>query len=126
MNTKFIMSASAIAMALVGICLIFLPEEVAMVIGWTGNGKIILQIAGALYFGFAMVNWMSKANLIGGIYNRPIAVGNATHFFIAALALLKFSLNSPILIAVAIVYSVFAIAFGSILFVHPIKGSKTE
>jgi hypothetical protein len=73
-----------------------------------------------------MLNWMSKSNLIGGIYNRPVAVGNATHFFIAALALSKFSPKSLILIVVAIVYSLFAIAFGLILFTHPVKDSKSE
>jgi hypothetical protein len=26
--------------------------------------------ASALYVGFAMVNWMAKGNLLGGIYNR--------------------------------------------------------
>lgn len=126
MNTKFIMTSSAIAMGAIGIGLTFLPEEVATVIGLPAEGKIMLQITGALYFGFAMVNWMSKANLIGGIYNRPVAVGNMAHFLIAALALLKHSPKSPVLIAVAIVYSIFAIAFSSILFIHPVKDSKTE
>jgi hypothetical protein len=126
MNTKLIMSASAIAMGITGISLTFLPEEVAIAIGTTTESKIILQTLGALYFGFAMLNWMSKANLIGGIYNRPVAVGNATHFFIAALALLKISPKSLIFIAVAIIYSVFAIAFGFILFTHPVKDTKSE
>lgn len=120
------MSASAIALGITGIALIFLPEEVATAFSWTEGSSIVLQIMGALYFGFAMLNWMSKANLIGGIYNRPIAVGNATHFFVAALALLKFSFKSPALIGVAVIYSVFAIAFGYVLFTHPVKDSKTE
>ncbi|HEV8515672.1 MAG TPA: hypothetical protein VGQ59_20455 [Cyclobacteriaceae bacterium] len=126
MNTNLIMTASAIAMGFVGIGLTFLPEEVATVTGLLAESKIILQIAGALYFGFAMINWMSKANLIGGIYNRPVAIGNAAHFLIAALALFKFSPKSTVLIVVAIVYSIFAIAFGSILFIHPVKDSKTD
>ncbi len=92
----------------------------------TNDSTIVLQIVGALYFGFAMLNWMSKANLIGGIYNRPVAVGNLTHFFIAALALLKLSAKNPVLIGVAVIYSIFAIVFGYILFTHPVKDSKTE
>ena len=120
------MSSSAIAMGLVSFCLIFLPEEVAAIIGLTGEGKIILQVTGALYFGFAMINWMSKANLIGGIYNRPLAVGNTAHFVVAALGLIKYSPKGLVIIGVAIVYSLFAIAFGAILFTHPVKDSKTE
>jgi hypothetical protein len=113
-------------MGITGLVLTFLPQEVASAVGWTEGSVIVFQIAGALYFGFAMLNWMSKANLIGGIYNRPVAVGNATHFFIAALALLKFSPKNAVLTVMAIIYSFFAVAFVYILFTHPVKGSKTE
>jgi hypothetical protein len=126
MNTKLIMSASALLMGSTGILLTFLPQETAGAIGWANGSTIVLQLVGALYFGFAMLNWMSKANLIGGIYNRPVAVGNLTHFFIAALALVKLTGKNPVLIGVAIVYFLFAIAFGYILFTHPIRDSKTE
>ena len=36
-----------------------------------------------------MLNWMAKGTLIGGIYNKPIAIGNFTHFTIGGLALIK-------------------------------------
>ncbi len=120
------MSASAMAMGASGLLLTFLPQEAASAFGWAQGSSIVLQVLGALYFGFAMINWMSRANLIGGIYNRPVAVGNATHFFIAALALLKFSPKSSMIVCVAIIYSILTIAFGYILFTHPVKDSKTE
>jgi hypothetical protein len=120
------MSASAIILGCAGILLTFLPEETTQLAGWSSESKIVLQIAGALYFGFAMTNWMSKANLIGGIYNRPIAIGNAIHFFVGTMALLKFSPKSSFLLTATVLYSVFAILFGYILFTHPIKDSKTE
>jgi hypothetical protein len=124
MNTKLVMTSSAILMGLVGILFTFLPEIVQP--QW-GNA-IVVQILGALYFGFAMVNWMSKANLIGGIYNRPLAVGNLSHFLIAALALIKISMRgtTTIIVTAALIYSLFAIAFGYILFTHPVKESRTE
>jgi hypothetical protein len=126
MSTKFILSASALVMGITGLLLTFLPQEVASAFGWAQGSSIVLQVLGALYFSFSMVNWMSRVNLIGGIYNRPVAVGNATHFFIAALALLKFSPKSSMIVGVAIIYSFFTIAFGYILFTHPVKDSKTE
>ena len=59
---------------------------------------------------------MSKASLIGGIYNRPIALANWTHFFIAVLALIKGVLANPslsyVIWSIAIIYSIFAILFG--------------
>jgi hypothetical protein len=121
------MTSSAILMGLVGILLSFFPNEVSGYIPETNS--IVLQILGAVYFGFAMVNWMSKGNLIGGIYNRPLAIGNLAHFFIAALALVKVSVKGSFpssMIAVTIVYSLFAIAFGYILITHPVKVSEAE
>lgn len=118
------MTSSAILMGLVGIALSFVPELISP--QW-GN-PIVAQILGALYFGFAMVNWMSKGNLIGGIYNRPLAVGNLSHFLIAALALIMVSMRdaSVFILVTTIIYSLFAIAFGYILFTHPVRESQTE
>jgi hypothetical protein len=123
------MTSSAILMGLAGILLSFLPQEIGAYMQWGETNPIILQILGALYFGFAMVNWMSRGNLIGGIYNRPLAVGNFSHFLIVALALIKVSMKSSLsssLIAITIAYSLFAIAFGYIFFTHPVKESQAE
>jgi len=128
-NTKIIMTSSAILMGLTGILLSFLPQEIVVYMQWRETNPIILQILGALYFGFAMVNWMSKGNLIGGIYNRPLAVGNFSHFLIVALALIKVSMKGSLslsLIATTIAYSLFALGFGYILFTHPVKESQSE
>jgi len=85
---------------------------------------LLVQILGALYFAFGMLNWMSKASLIGGIYNRPIAVANFSHFFIAGLALIKSIISNSdlplIFLVIGIVYLIFALLFGLILFKHPI------
>jgi hypothetical protein len=125
MNTKVLMSVSALIMGLTGIIMSFLPQEVLKYLtGSTGSGldPLIIQLLGALYFAFGMVNWMAKGSLIGGIYARPIAIGNLTHFMIGALALLKgYSSASPALIAATVVYIALAILFGIVFFRHPVK-----
>lgn len=117
------MSISATILGAAGILLSFLPQESAGFMGWSSTDPVVFQLLGALYFGFAMINWTAKANLIGGIYGRPIAIGNFTHFLIAALALIKIAFNAPTppVIAVAIAYSLLAILFGYIFFTHPLK-----
>jgi hypothetical protein len=50
MNTKLIMSASAISMGITGIVLTFLPQEVATSIGSKEGSGILLQIIGALFW----------------------------------------------------------------------------
>ena len=126
MNTKLLMTVSALAMGITGIILSFLPHEV---LGYfnattTVSDPLILQILGALYFAFAMVNWTAKANLIGGIYARPIAIGNLTHFMVGSLALIKnyFSRHDgPTTLMFALVYMIFAVLFSIVFFRHPVK-----
>src|SRR5450432_1838124 len=126
MKTKFLMSASAIVMGIIGIVLTFAPQEFANYFSLTGTSATILQLSGALYFGFAIINWTARANLIGGIYSKPVAMGNLTHFVIGALALVKFASHNLGLVYVwiaVIIYSVFAILFGYVSFTNPILKS---
>jgi hypothetical protein len=123
MNTKLLMTLSAIVMGATGLLLTFLPEEILLFSDLQTNkiAELLLQLLGALYFAFAMINWTARANLIGGIYARPIAIGNLTHFMMGALLLTKgyFRFENEILIFPTIVYSVFAIWFGLVFFTHP-------
>ena len=120
MNTKLLLTASAIVLGIAGIAASFAPAEIARAAA-PGTMPVIIQLLGAAYFAFAMANWMARGSLIGGIYNRPLAIGNATHFLIGALALIKMTAGNPRmpLVAAAVVYGVFAIAFGSLLFTSP-------
>lgn len=127
MNTKLLMTLSAILLGGVGIVLTFAPQEVLAYFEATpvsALAGLILQVLGALYFAFAMVNWTSKSNLIGGIYGRPIAIGNLTHFVVGALALVKgyFAFNLPVVLVAAIVYAILAVSFTIVFFTHPVKG----
>lgn len=121
MNTKYLMMASSLLLGTIGISLTFLPHEISAAIKSIDTDPIILQIVGALYFGFAMLNWTAKDNLIGGIYSRPVAIGNMTHFMVGGLALIKFAFRStsPLMWAIAIIYAIFAISFGYIFMNHP-------
>jgi hypothetical protein len=125
MNTKLLMSASSVVMGLIGIALNFAPSEILELTGQEPNQvfALILQVMGALYFGFSILNWMAKTILIGGIYARPVSIGNFCHFAIGGLALLKASTSSPdiptFFIFLAGIYGLFAIAFGYVFFTSP-------
>ncbi|HET8838224.1 MAG TPA: hypothetical protein VFM82_04440 [Flavobacteriaceae bacterium] len=125
MTTKPIMLASALFLGISGIMLTFLPNEILGFLNLQSDRKLqlILQILGALYFGFAMLNWMTKESRIGGIYNRPIVVSNFAHFLIAALALVKAVFSAPELpqffLLLTLAYVIFASLFGILLFRNP-------
>lgn len=62
--------------------------------------------------------------MIGGIYGKPIAIGHFTHFSIVSLALIKgvnIDTSSAVILAITLIYIIFAILFGYIALGNPIK-----
>ena len=131
MNTKTLMTVSSIVLGFAGIFALFAPHELLAALSspLTNPLPAIIQLLGALYLSFALTNWTAKDSIIGGIYARPTSLGNFVHFTVGALALAKYQLsgaaNAPLLV-VLIVYAVFAIIFGWLVFVHSGIASKHE
>ncbi len=124
MHTKILMISSAALMAVIGLGLSFMPQEVLGMHGSVADNATVLlvQMAGAVYLGFAMLNWMARGILIGGIYARPVALGNFLHFVMVAITLTKAAIAFAVLpLAIsAAVFSGFAIWFGLVLFKPPV------
>ncbi len=125
------MASSAILMAVCGIVFQFAPHAILGYFNADASGilPLFVQMVGALYLGFAMMNWMAKGILIGGIYARPLAMGNFLHFTVGAFALLKYAFGGGVpwpVWAAAALYSIFAIMFGIVLFRHPLTTNKTD
>lgn len=121
------MIASAIFMAALALVASFLPHEVLAWLGAPAHGLLpaVVQIVGALLFGFAMTNWMAKGSMVGGIYNRPIVVGNTVHFVVGAITLAKVAFTGAagaLVILLAVAYLAFAVAFAGVMFGSPVAG----
>lgn len=130
MNTKLLMTASAILMGIVAILLLFMPQETTAFLGWKNSNITLFQLLGALYFGFAMINWNLRSSLLGGIYGRSVTIGNLSHCLIATLVLIKSVSNqsgeTPLIVA-SIIYAIFTLLFGYMLFTSPsIKSSNNR
>ena len=125
MNTKLLMTTSAIFLAISGILLSFLPNEIAIYLNIEANiiTILFLNILSALYLGFGILNWMAKGTLIGGIYNRPIAIGNLMHFGVGAIALIKvissIQTHTGVVIVLTDIYLIFAILFAYVFRTSP-------
>lgn len=130
MITKIVMASSAIFLAIIGILFSFLPNEVIEYLNVESNTITILflNILSALYLGFGILNWMAKGTLIGGIYNKPIVIGNLMHFAVGAIALVKVISNIQthleIVIFLTVVYVIFAILFAYVFKTNPTKIEK--
>jgi hypothetical protein len=125
MNTKILMTASALFLGISGIIMSFLPQEIIAYLNIEANvlTSLFLQIISALYMGFGILNWMAKGTRIGGIYNRPVAIGNFMHFGIGAITLVKLVLSVQVhelaFIMATIIYAIFAISFAYVFMTNP-------
>lgn len=126
------MTITSIILGAAGIILTFAPDIVMGNLSIDNNQASLLlgQVIGGLYFGYSMLNWMTKESLIGGIYNRPIAIANFTHFLIAGLAITKGLISNPALPialwAAGVVCAVLGLLFIIILFRHPINSTSDK
>ena len=127
MKLKPVLTASAIYLGLVGLGVLLVPR-------YFGIGAVpadappaliaFLRIFAGPCLGIAVLNWMAQGNIIGGIYSRPVAIGNLAHFTIAGLALLKSIIagQQPIeVIAGTAAYTAFAVLFALVAFTQPAR-----
>lgn len=129
--TRLLMSSSALFLGALGLLASFAPD---WLLTWLGTPVfpaplLLAQVLGALWLGFAAVNWMAQWNLIGGIYSRPVAIGNLMHFLVAGIALIKVVAEGSGLQGLwplALVYAIFAVGFGLVVFRHPIRSTPAS
>ena len=125
MKTKFLMTSSALFYGIIGTLLLFLPIEIAeyLSIEPTIITILFLQILSTIYLGFGILNWTAKGSLIGGIYNKPIVLGNLLHFAVGAIELIKVIFNiqahKEIIIFLTVFYVIFAILFAYVIKANP-------
>lgn len=131
MRTRVLMTTSALFMGLLGLAASFLPQETLAAAGVPEESLpalavILVQALGALYLGFAILNWMAKGILVGGIYARPLALGNFLHFSVVTVVLVKAIFGegpNPTLLAFALPYAILATWFGIALFSNPLAAT---
>lgn len=83
--------ASAALLAFCGLSLLFLADEILPrhLPGYPPGEFWFGQLLAAACLAMAVLNWLSRHTLLGGIYGRPVVAANATGYFIAAITLLK-------------------------------------
>ena len=123
MNTKVLMTTSSLVLGLAGIFALFVPDILLTKLGVPGANPLymLIQLMGALYFSIAMMNWTAKDSIIGGIYARPISLGNFAHFFIGTLLLAKYVLSHGFNLSILLMlvgYTIFAALFYWLVFRH--------
>lgn len=121
LNTSLLMKSSAVVLGLLGLGMSFYPGLILSQMGVELQDGLEVLLGGlaAAYLAFAVLNWMAREKLIGGIYSRPVAVGNFAHFLGASIVVLKYLPAAETTVPVAVVAGVFALfatAFGYVVF----------
>ena len=129
-HTKILMMLSAVFLAMLGLLTSYWPEKVLETHGTVPDNAtlLLIQMMGALYLGFAILNWTARGVIIGGIYARPLALGNFLHFAMVGVMLAKAALTHGViqLATSAAVFSAFAIWFGIAIFRSPVDGPRSS
>jgi hypothetical protein len=121
MNTKILMTAASLILAAAGVFALFVPDVVLSLVNTSVTAQLsaLVQLMGTLYFGFAIMNWTAKDSAIGGIYARPVSLGNFGHFFAGGLLLLRYQFSNPFnlfIMILLILYVIFAVLFYWLVF----------
>ena len=120
MNSRLLMSVTAALLAGLGLTCSFAPQELLGLVGATASPALVLgvQALGAAWLGFALLDWHARGAPFGGIYGRPVALGNFLHFAVIALALAKGTFATPVagLFVSTAIAAALAIGFGTLVF----------
>lgn len=124
---RFLLTASALFLLVIGAALNFMAPEVAGLLGMNGvpQAALILQLLAGFLLGAGVINWMLKRNPIGGIYGRPLCVANLLQFTVATFALGRAAWHGQLPVAgwvLCAICAVFALGFGWLIFARPSSG----
>jgi hypothetical protein len=123
--SRLLFGSSGIFLFGLGIILNFAPQETAAALGMEASAQAatVLQLMAGYAMGWGVTNWMAKGSLFGGIFGRPIGIGNLLQFTSAAFALGRAASHGVVPALTWPLFgicAVFALAFfRTIFFSHP-------
>jgi hypothetical protein len=124
-KTRWLLTTSALLLAVLGVALSFLPHEILALTGAPAAPRpvMLIQLGGAMALAWAILNWMSRGQRVGGIYNRPLALANVLHFATGSLTLLKMMTAGAVGLPEAVLvvpYVVLAVWWSAALVTSPV------
>ena len=126
--TRGLLLASSVFLVGVGLTALFFPGTVGSafpMISDSSGSAFQLLAGGAI--GFGLLNWVGRGAIYGGIYGRPIVVGNLGHGAIIGLVMLRWQLepgSTGVGWVVAGAFLAYGSVFGAMLFRPPWKEGR--
>lgn len=124
MLTKLLSRASALTLFIAGLALLFAPDVLlpALVQGFPPAGAWLGQLLAAAWLGVAVLTWLQRNAVLGGIYGRPTVLANAVLYFISAVSLLRALQDhaaAPVLWIAFVIAGVLAVGYWALLLRGP-------
>lgn len=117
-RTPLVMVTTSLALGSLGLALLFAPSETSTALGW-GGGVVAPSVAAGGLLALAVLNWMGRGAIYGGIYGRPIVLANLVFALTAGLALFNHQTSgggaAPLGLLPVAVLAFQGVAFGSML-----------
>ncbi len=121
-----ILGASSLLLAVFGGGLLFFPEVSADILSLPDGSTRALPLVAGSQLGFAMLNWTGRGAVYGGVYGRPIVVGNFANAVITSSVLLRIQMDdgsvSGWLVVVALL--LYLVAFIRLTFWPPFEEDR--
>lgn len=120
------MVSSAVVLGVFGFLASFFANELLSHTKVTsqGAGEMFVQFMSAGMLSLAVLNWMGRNTVLGGIYGRPILTGNLVYFLIVLINMIKMLIAKPELPGMwilAAIYLIFTIGFLNAILFHTAK-----
>ena len=117
---------SAALLLVAGMLLLFAPDVVLpwLASGFPESAAWVAQLLAAALLALAAMNWLSRSQLLGGIYGRPVVFANAAFYFVAAMVTLRAGANGDApraLWIVLLLVAPVAVVYGWMLFRGPFE-----
>lgn len=121
MSSRTILTITSILLFAAGGLAVFAADEVAglMDLEVSFETRMFAEFAGIGMLALAIQNWMSRGRPIGGVYARPLGLGNLLFFSSSALTLGRYlaAETLPIeAIALCGLFALLAVAFAWLVF----------
>ncbi len=120
------MSASAVLFAVLGLTILFLPVEIAVLSGLDPGSAVLIQLLSAGFLAMASLNWHGRSAVYGGIYGRPIILANTMFGVLLCTTLTGYLMDSSIdsttdswLWGLAVLLGLYAFGFGRLMWSSP-------
>jgi hypothetical protein len=124
--TQKLMITNGLLNGITGLALIFLPADLLVLVDDSTSRLAILitSLLGAALFGIGMLNYLGRNAIFGGIYGKPILMGNLVFHTVVAINMVKFAWGSGGVLALisAVMggcYMLFAVGFIRLNFFPP-------